>query len=156
MCQRWDGAYLTETQRERSNVVQCLCSAIVIQLGTGWYTEHKENDVLIHKVERVAFPRALAVKYVLSSVNREMHSTRRWCVAFSGTYARGMVVVEQYRSAVLNMPDAVFARSSGGQVERKARSSFIMVRMFAAVTKARESSKARLETRKWKITFAHT
>lgn len=57
-------------------------------------------------------------------------------------------MLEQYRSAVLNIPDAVFALSSGGQVERKARSSFIMVRMFAAVTKARESAKARLETQK--------
>lgn len=72
-------------------------------------------------------------------------------MAFSGTCARKMHAVEQYRSAVLNIPDAVFARSSGGHVERKARSSFIMVRMFAAVTKPRESSKARLYKRRSKL-----
>lgn len=51
-----------------------------------------------------------------------------------------------YLSAALKMPEAVWDRSSGGQVERKMRSSFIIERIFTADTRARDSSKARLNT----------
>lgn len=50
-----------------------------------------------------------------------------------------------YLSAALNMPQAAWDLSSGGQEERKWRSSFIMERMFVADTRARDSSNARLD-----------
>lgn len=49
-------------------------------------------------------------------------------------------------SAALNMPLVAWARSSGGQDERKRSSSFIMERMLEAETSARERSNARLES----------
>lgn len=52
-----------------------------------------------------------------------------------------------YLSAALKMPEAVWDRSSGGQVERKMRSSFIIERMFTADTRASDRSKARLKTK---------
>lgn len=42
------------------------------------------------------------------------------------------------------MPEAVWDRSSRGQVERKMRSSFIIERMFTADTRASDRSNARL------------
>lgn len=53
-----------------------------------------------------------------------------------------------YLSAALKMPLAAWALSSGGQEERKMSSSFIIERMLEADTKAKESSKARLDGRK--------
>lgn len=47
-------------------------------------------------------------------------------------------------SAAMKMPLAACALRSGGQEERKMSSSFIMERMLAAVTSARERSRARL------------
>lgn len=50
-----------------------------------------------------------------------------------------------YLSAALNIPLAVWDLSSGGQEERKLSSSFIIERMLEADTRAKESSKARLD-----------
>ena len=56
--------------------------------------------------------------------------------------------LREYLSAALKMPDVAWDRSSGGQVVRKRRSSFIMERMFAAETSASDSSSARLEEKR--------
>lgn len=76
---------------ERDLVLSSACvSAIVTQLGTGWHTEHKEKVVHIHRVEREWLFPEISVRTqrrTIGSANREMHSARPWCVAFSGTWA---------------------------------------------------------------------
>lgn len=57
-----------------------------------------------------------------------------------------LVADATHLSAAWNMPLAVCALRSGGHEERKISSSFIMERTFEADTRARERSKARLES----------
>lgn len=49
-CASAETVHIWQRHRERPSVFQCLCSAPVTQLGTGWHSEHKEKVVRIHKL----------------------------------------------------------------------------------------------------------